>query len=57
MQKYDKKNIVFSSSATVYDALKLLPPFSENDRVGTYNPYGTTKLIMEYMLKDLANFK
>jgi UDP-glucose 4-epimerase len=57
MQKYDKKNIVFSSSATVYDAPKLLPPFSENDRVGTYNPYGTTKLIMEYMLKDLANFK
>lgn len=57
MQKYDKKNIVFSSSATVYDSLKLLPPFSENDRVGTYNPYWTTKLIMEYMLKDLATFK
>ncbi len=57
MQKYDKKNMVFSSSATVYDAPKLLPPFSENDRLGTYNPYGTTKLIMEYMLKDLAAFK
>lgn len=57
MNKYDKKNIVFSSSATVYDSPKLLPPFSENDRVGTYNPYWTTKLIMEYMLKDLANFK
>jgi len=57
MNKYDKKNIVFSSSATVYDSPKLLPPFSENDRVGTYNPYGTTKLIMEYMLKDLATFK
>lgn len=57
MQKYDKKNIVFSSSATVYDAPKLLPPFSENDRLWTYNPYGTTKLIMEYILKDLATFK
>lgn len=57
MHKYDKKDIVFSSSATVYDSPKLLPPFSENDRVGTYNPYGTTKLVMEYMLKDLAMFK
>ena len=57
MQKYDKKNIVFSSSATVYDSPKLLPPFSENDRLGTYNPYGTTKLIMEYMLKDLSTYK
>lgn len=57
MQKYDKKNIVFSSSATVYDSLKILPPFTENDRTGTYNPYGTTKLVIEYLLKDLANFK
>ncbi len=57
MNKFDKKNIVFSSSATVYDAPKLLPPFSENDRLGTHNPYGTTKLIMEYMLKDLATYK
>jgi UDP-glucose 4-epimerase len=57
MQKYDKKNIVFSSSATVYDSLKILPPFTENDRTGTYNPYGTTKLVIEYLLKDLASFK
>jgi UDP-glucose 4-epimerase len=57
MQKYDKKNIVFSSSATVYDSLKILPPFTETDRTGTYNPYGTTKLVIEYLLKDLANFK
>jgi UDP-glucose 4-epimerase len=57
MQKYWKKNIVFSSSATVYDSPKLLPPFTETDRVGTYNPYWTTKLVIEYMLKDLANFK
>ena len=57
MQKFGKKNIVFSSSATVYDSPKILPPFTENDRVWTYNPYGTTKLVMEYMLKDLATFK
>ena len=57
MQKFGKKNIVFSSSATVYDSPKILPPFTENDRIWTYNPYGTTKLVMEYMLKDLATFK
>jgi UDP-glucose 4-epimerase len=33
MQKFGKKNIVFSSSATVYDSPKILPPFTENDRV------------------------
>lgn len=57
MQKYEKKNLVFSSSATVYDSIKLLPPFTETDRVWTYNPYWTTKLVIEYLLKDLANFK
>ena len=51
------KNLVFSSSATVYDATKNLPPFSEMDAVGTTNPYGTTKLVLEEILKDLANFK
>ena len=57
MGKYQVKNLVFSSSATVYDATKNLPPFSEMDAVGTTNPYGTTKLVLEEILKDLANFK
>ncbi len=57
MEKYQVKNLVFSSSATVYDATKNLPPFSEMDAVGTTNPYGTTKLVLEEILKDLANFK
>lgn len=57
MHQYGKKDIVFSSSATVYDAASLEPPFREEDRLATYNPYGTTKLVMEYMLQDLARFK
>lgn len=57
MNKYNVKNIVFSSSATVYDANKLLPPFVEIDRVNSTNPYGTTKLVIEYLLRDLSKFK
>ncbi|MFZ2718988.1 MAG: UDP-glucose 4-epimerase GalE, partial [Candidatus Absconditicoccaceae bacterium] len=57
MLNYNIKNMVFSSSATVYDALKLIPPFSENDRLNTNNPYGTTKLMMEYLLKDMSSYK
>lgn len=57
MEKFDVKDIIFSSSATVYDAENLLPPFSENDRLKTINPYGTTKLVMEYLLKDMVMHK
>ncbi len=54
MQKYAIHRIVFSSSATVYDASKSRAPFDEEAPLGTTNPYGTTKLVMEYLLKDLA---
>lgn len=57
MLNHNIKNIVFSSTAVVYDALKLIPPFSENDRLNTTNPYGTTKLTMEYLLKDMSTHK
>lgn len=54
MQRYQVKKIVFSSSATVYHPGNLIP-FTEESRVGgTTNPYGTTKLILEQMLEDLA---
>ncbi|MGB5290081.1 MAG: UDP-glucose 4-epimerase GalE, partial [Lysobacterales bacterium] len=46
------KNIVFSSSCTVYGAPKTLP-ISEGSPLGAVNPYGKTKLIIERMLKDL----
>lgn len=56
MEKYAVKKIVFSSSATVYDP-EGTPPFVETDRLNTTNPYGTTKLVMEYLLKDMAMYK
>ena len=57
MEKHQVKKLIFSSSATVYDAEKNIPPFTETDRLNTTNPYGTTKLAMEYILKDMALHK
>ena len=52
MVKYNCKKIVFSSSATVYGKPKSLP-IQEDFSLSTTNPYGSTKLFIEYMLKDL----
>ena len=57
MDKYQVKNLIFSSSATVYDAEKNVPPFTETDRLNTTNPYWTTKLVMEFLLKDMSQHK
>lgn len=46
------KKIVFSSSATVYGNPKSLP-INEDFPLSTTNPYGTTKLYIEGILKDL----
>ncbi len=54
MRKFGVKNIVFSSSATVYGNPERLP-LDETCSLGTTNPYGTTKLIIEGMLRDLYN--
>ncbi len=52
MNEYNCKKIVFSSSATVYgDPAKL--PIKEDFPLSTTNPYGTTKLVIEGILKDL----
>lgn len=54
MAEYDVRNIVFSSSATVY-GVPTHVPLSEDDPVGgCTNPYGQTKLDIEYLLKDYA---
>lgn len=54
MKKYGVKCIVFSSSATVYGE-KHTAPFNEEMEVGgTTNPYGTTKLYIEQILRDLC---
>ena len=54
MKKHNVKCIVFSSSATVYGE-KHTAPFNEDmEAGGTTNPYGTTKLYIEQILKDLC---
>ena len=54
MNKFNVKKIAFSSSATVYGKPKSLP-IKEDFPLSTTNPYGTTKLIIEGILKDLYN--
>lgn len=46
------KKLVFSSSATVYGTPERLP-LDENCRLETTNPYGSTKLYIEGILKEL----
>ncbi|MDD4734043.1 MAG: UDP-glucose 4-epimerase GalE [Bacilli bacterium] len=52
MEKYDCKKLIFSSSATVYGKPKTLP-IKEDFPLSTTNPYGSTKLYIEGILKDL----
>ena len=52
MRDYGVKNLVFSSSATVYGKPKSVP-ITEDMELSTSNPYGSTKLFIEYILKDL----
>ena len=53
MKKFDVKKLVFSSSATVYGNPKIIPITEECETGGTTNPYGTSKLMVETILKDL----
>lgn len=52
MNKHNCKKLVFSSSATVYGNPSTLP-IKEDFPLSTTNPYGTTKLMIETILKDL----
>ena len=52
MRKYGCKKIVFSSSATVYGSPKALP-ILEDFPLSTTNPYGSTKLMIEQILRDI----
>ena len=53
MREFNVKNLVFSSSATVYGNPHTVP-ITEDFPLSTTNPYGSTKLFIEYILKDLA---
>ena len=52
MTKYNCKKIAFSSSATVYGKPEKLP-IKEDFPLSTTNPYGTTKLMIEDILRDV----
>lgn len=53
MSETGVNNFIFSSSATVYGNPKSLPIFEEFERSCT-NPYGQTKLTVEYILEDVC---
>ncbi len=52
MKEFGCKNLVFSSSATVYGQPKCVP-IKEDFALSTTNPYGSTKLMIEDMLRDI----
>lgn len=54
MEKYNSKNLIFSSSATVYGKAEKMP-ITEDFPVSATNPYGRTKLFIEEILKDVYN--
>lgn len=52
MQKHNVRNIVFSSSATVYGVSDNMP-IGEDAALGPINPYGRTKYMIEEILRDI----
>jgi len=53
MAEFGVRNIVFSSSATVYGDPHAVPIHEDFPVGGTTNPYGTSKLMVEQILRDL----
>jgi UDP-glucose 4-epimerase len=54
MKKFKIFNLIFSSSASVYDINQSLP-LKENSKIGnTTNPYANSKYIIERILSDLV---
>lgn len=54
MKENDVKQIVFSSSATVYGQENESPLYESNQKGNCTNPYGWTKWMMEQILSDAA---
>jgi UDP-glucose 4-epimerase len=53
LSKHNCKNIVFSSSATVYGQPQSVPIREDFPTPGCTNPYGWTKLMMEQVFRDV----
>ena len=53
MRKYNVKNIIFSSSATVYGTPAMIPITEECPKGICTNPYGWTKWMLEQVLTDI----
>ena len=53
MGKHNVKNIIFSSSATVYGQAAKMPITEEAPKLPCTNPYGWTKSMIEQILMDL----
>ena len=52
MRRYGRRNIVFSSSATVYGEADTLPVTEQTPRKPATSPYGNTKQMCEDILRD-----
>ncbi|MCH7414265.1 UDP-glucose 4-epimerase GalE [Belliella sp. R4-6] len=57
MKEFDVKNIVFSSSCTVYGQPDVLPVLESTPRKEAESPYGNTKKICEDILHDYVKSK
>jgi UDP-glucose 4-epimerase len=54
MQQYGVRNLVFSSSCTVYGQPEKLPVTEETPRLPAESPYGNTKQICEDIIRDVV---
>ncbi|MDO4519334.1 MAG: UDP-glucose 4-epimerase GalE [Eubacteriales bacterium] len=53
MRKHNVKNIIFSSSATVYGDPAIIPITEDCPKKQPTNPYGSTKTMLEQVLMDI----
>ena len=53
MRKHNVRNIIFSSSATVYGEPEKVPVTEETPKGSCTNPYGWTKSMLEQILTDI----
>ena len=53
MRKHNVKNLIFSSSATVYGSPKIMPIGEDCPKSSCTNPYGWTKSMLEQIFMDI----